>query len=615
MSILNRLLPKSGGFLDRNFAFDQRWNVIKAAIVVALLFGVISVLLGQDSNWDLRNYHLYNAYSVLHGRLGADLAPAQMQSYFVPWLDIPYYLMAVNAHPVLGGFVLGVLHGVNFLLVAGISWQALKDESQRSRLAPLLGLAGCCSAVFLSELGGTMGDNTTALFMLGGLWALLVSQQGEQSRWPLLLFAALLLGMGVAFKMTNAIYAIGMGMAMLAGSGGWCRRLGNALVLTVVTAIVFGLIAGPWLWMVWQAFGNPLFPQFNAWFGAPLAQHVMVGDTRWLPDNLGKALIWPVLFTVNPRLISEGEMPQIIWVVVYLLFLGVMVKWTLGRFGIGAREAAFLKSIDAGNSIVRMTLFFFAAAFLAWLVMFSIHRYLAVLELLAPLVVWLLIRRLVPSAASGRLAGCLIALCVAVSLLGWNPWGHKGWKSSGFSVEQPQMNDASHATVLLVGDEPQSWKIPFLPAEAVYVSVASNFPESAVYVDRIIDTVEHRNGQVYAMFPASVDKHEAKVLRLNAWAQKLGLSRGKCRILGSLAERSSKMDMQAADPVKGLPCRLVVSAGAEDDIPALNQVLIDQSDQKLQHYGLDIEHGSCRVHGASIGDGSFPYHWCVLTPR
>ena len=42
--------------------------------LVPLALGVLSLWLGQDFNYDLRNYHLYNAYAFLNGRLGQDLA-------------------------------------------------------------------------------------------------------------------------------------------------------------------------------------------------------------------------------------------------------------------------------------------------------------------------------------------------------------------------------------------------------------------------------------------------------------------------------------------------------------------------------------------------------------
>ena len=61
--------------------------------VVPLLSGLTSLWFGQDITWDLRNYHYYNPYAFLHDRMGYDIAPAQLQSFFSPYLDIPFYLL------------------------------------------------------------------------------------------------------------------------------------------------------------------------------------------------------------------------------------------------------------------------------------------------------------------------------------------------------------------------------------------------------------------------------------------------------------------------------------------------------------------------------------------
>src|SRR5262245_58134644 len=71
-------------------------------LLCLLIAATISVLLGQDANWDLRNYHLYNPYAFLTGRFWTDLMPAGLQSNFNPLLDLPYYLLATGllaTHP------------------------------------------------------------------------------------------------------------------------------------------------------------------------------------------------------------------------------------------------------------------------------------------------------------------------------------------------------------------------------------------------------------------------------------------------------------------------------------------------------------------------------------
>src|SRR5207244_919974 len=96
MHSLARLDAALAGWLERRSAVLTRPGAMRAAmLLVPPLFGLLALALGQDDNWDLKNYHLYNAYALLNGRLGVDLAPGQWQSYFNPTLDLVYYgLMA-----------------------------------------------------------------------------------------------------------------------------------------------------------------------------------------------------------------------------------------------------------------------------------------------------------------------------------------------------------------------------------------------------------------------------------------------------------------------------------------------------------------------------------------
>jgi len=58
---------------------------------IPVIFGVMSLYIGQDHNWDFRNYHLYNGFSFLNNRLHVDLSPSGMQTYFNPLIDSAYY--------------------------------------------------------------------------------------------------------------------------------------------------------------------------------------------------------------------------------------------------------------------------------------------------------------------------------------------------------------------------------------------------------------------------------------------------------------------------------------------------------------------------------------------
>src|SRR5438270_12031516 len=87
-------------------------------------FACVALLLGRDTNWDLRNYHFYNAYALLEGRLWRDLAPANAQAFLHPGLDVPFYLLVrspLNAWPRVVSVLQSFYAGLLALLALGVA--------------------------------------------------------------------------------------------------------------------------------------------------------------------------------------------------------------------------------------------------------------------------------------------------------------------------------------------------------------------------------------------------------------------------------------------------------------------------------------------------------------
>ena len=90
-------------------------------------FAIYAARLGPDANWDLRNYHLYDSFALLHGKPGYDIAPAQIQTYLAPQLDMIGYALRnlLNRHAALLNSVMSIPTAVETCLTFLISCRFL----------------------------------------------------------------------------------------------------------------------------------------------------------------------------------------------------------------------------------------------------------------------------------------------------------------------------------------------------------------------------------------------------------------------------------------------------------------------------------------------------------
>src|SRR5690242_16624501 len=93
---------------------QSRSTILGAFAVILIALCVLAWHDGPDANWDLRNYHLYNGFAILNGRFGRDLAPAQIQTFHPPGLDVVYFWLRerLNDRPSLLDSILTLPHAI-----------------------------------------------------------------------------------------------------------------------------------------------------------------------------------------------------------------------------------------------------------------------------------------------------------------------------------------------------------------------------------------------------------------------------------------------------------------------------------------------------------------------
>lgn len=475
--------------------------------LVPPLFGLLALALGLDANWDLRNYHYYNGWALLHGRLGQDLLPAQTPGFFNPVLDGLYYL-ATTVLPARGvAFGLGTVQGLNFVLLYGLAHTLLsvRPAGVRRLAAAALALAGMAAALNLSQIGTVFWDNVVSLGVLGAL--LIVARhwqawrEGRGRAWIGSAAAAgLLLGLSFACKQTTALYLLAAGLCLPFFPAPAGRRLALLAVCGLGAVAGVALGGGWWMWTLWQHYDNPLFPFFNEWFRSPWALPASYRDPGFLPDSpgLGEAVLFPLRVALDSRLGSE---------VVYTDGR-LACAWGLGLLALPGLAWRRLRGLAPACALLRpapaLGLLLFAALALAlWLVMFRISRYLMVLELLAPLLISAAVQVWPGRAAvQAALVAVVLAACVLTQRV--PDWGRTAWTRGAVEVQAPAIAEPGRTLGLLAGHEPLAYLLPGLPPVRAWLRIDSTFTnpdQSAVAFNPLMQArVTHHDGPLAVLY-------------------------------------------------------------------------------------------------------------------
>ena len=257
--------------------------VLVVVVAWALLVAFATSGQGMTLSWDALNHHIYLGWVAEHTRFDKDFLPAGYQSLQLPYLYWPVYKLAMaGAGPLLAGAVLASLHAVAapaLWLVArtcmpGTSWGATAMRAMGVALAFLTGAV-------LSLFDASSNDLLAAIPLVWGIALALHASTlpaGRRALWMVGL-SGLLAGAAVGFKLSNGPIAILLPLGWIfAGSD---ARLRDRLLMVAIgcgaTVAGAALTYGYWGWVLWQQFGNPMYPLYDDWF-APLRS--LVG---WTP--------------------------------------------------------------------------------------------------------------------------------------------------------------------------------------------------------------------------------------------------------------------------------------------------------------------------------------------
>ena len=491
------------------------WAILLLLVVLVLLSGLYSVHLGVSQMWDIRNYHLYNPFAFLHERYLTDVAPAQLQTFYNPTLDLPFYqlIKLLNDWPRLIAFLIGALHGFSLLCVALLAWQLLGGIDRMSvglrlflsAIALLIGATGAGSTPLI---GSWTGDPQTTLPVLVALLFVVHginrAQTDPTSTLKSLVIAGLFAGLATGLKLTMVIYAVALAASLLV--------LPRALLVRAALCFsgggIIGVLAsgGRHYFVMWRLFGNPLFPYYNNIFRSPFAAPEDFADKRYLPKNWVDWLFYPFewAYDGHPGLVSQLAFRDIRIATAILLGALAAVTWLVSRLMSQPQRSP----ITPG---VRALIIFMIVGYLLWLAIFSQYRYLLTIEMLSGVAIVLALGRLVQREAWPVLAVLAAAVCIVTTIP--QEWGHSSFKKRYLEVTAPTFQPDT--LVVIVGDNPVAYFIPFVDPNVRWVNVLSNFlrPEQEnLLMRRARDLIQAHRGPLLVLRAGATDADLAKVL-------------------------------------------------------------------------------------------------------
>jgi len=496
-----------------------------------------AVKLGQDINWDLLNYHFYSGFAFLHKPLNYDLAPAQMQSFFNPLLHVFTYLMLNHLPSKLAAAILGAIQGLNFYLVFQISQALFRRWQKPYRHLLSLGnaLAGFYGTVTIMELGATFGDNLTSLLTLAGLLLILryLLSDGRRGSLIPLCVAGLMIGIAFGLKLTVFIYAAAIAASLPLAFPAPLRKRVRP-VATFYGGLALGFVAAYGIWglNLYREFRNPVFPYLNAIFRSPFYDLHNTMDARFLPRTWLQALFYPFFFARTNSLACEIEFRDIR---LALCYVAVILLAGVGMFRLIKKRRADSggNGMQRHNHCLLFLTAFFAISYVAWQHLFSIYRYLIVLELLAPAFIALALAALIRRRLLVLAISLSLDLIICANVIPTD-FGRQKFNDGFLKVEVPSIRELDKSVVLMVGNEPTSYIVPSFPASTRFVRISSNlyFPGRNAKLDERIRGLlaPYDASHTYVLLASATEAGRAR-LEASYYGRKL--DDRSCREIGS----------------------------------------------------------------------------------
>ena len=506
-------------------------------ITSMLVCGFLSIYFGKELNWDLANYHYYNSFSFWQERWKIDYWPTSyVHVHFTPTLDFLTYFLINHFSPRITMFIMGAIHGMNvwlLYLIARLCLAEIGEIPYQRLIAISLAFLGMYGPTVLPGIGSFQHDNLVSIFILGfvllQLMGLCRYKHEKKFAYGLFCMGSVLLGLGAGCKLTAALFVGGALPAFLLLSLPLWQRIKILSVFSIGMGVGILCASGYWMLFLWQHYHNPFFPLLNGFFHSPDFPAYNWKDRRFLPHGWLQTLFYPFYYAWDGR---TNDMPfrDFRYPILYTLFIVYFISagWKYMR---GAAHQLAITS--------QWLFLFFIFSYILWQSYFSIMRYIAALEMLAPLVIYLVLHQLLQQ----RPPRLLVAIGIFFLIMGttipssmiraeWYDTDYFNIKLPAFVTQTPEAHVlmAFSAYAVHTDPRPQTYLIPFFPAKWRFIGIP--FSEMDYTLPSKLTSIIAHDQYLYLLSPP------AYMPKMYTIADAMGfVSHGQCGLITSDRQR------------------------------------------------------------------------------
>ena len=576
------------------------------SLFVAFLLGLWSLFLGQDRNFDLANYHLYNAYAFINNKLDQDFAAAALQTYLNPLLDVPYYLMSTHFKPQFAGFLMGLMQGLAFLFILLIAKQ-YQDKLIQKKQFIIFAFAGILTPQYLAQLGNTMGDNITSIFNLASLSLIIIGiNQSRDQIIPIkyVIFSGLLIGLSTGLKLTNGPLALASAITFLLIDPK--NNIKNSIYFSFFVLLGIFIAGGFWFLKMWSTWHNPVFPFYGNIFPNEFINSNFFSNDPSGQKKIWESLLWPFISSFNAIKAGRGALHQLYCPTIYILFISILIIKIQSFYT--QKNKLFI------NKKEKFLILFSLLSYVISIKVFNVERYLISIELIAPLLTYICLKQLTRKELAWKCSKKILFIFTLIILLdGSGKLGHSAWSSKSFNAQIPEISAPKETAVLMTDDvtSPVSWIVTLFPKEISFIRIGI-FPNDKNIIN---SRIQKKQGQKYAFFSGFYNWRQDNVKKWSKVFSFMGFLSTK-ESCGSLQKFIDKIHFRG---------QIIMNEDSSNDVCFIglhpkdkfnekdqNLILINNAKIKLENAGFTLNESSCEVKEASIGDQNWRYIWCKL---